>query len=91
MLLHIGVIAVVDEAGRGELTTPVHVHDLQFLPALCFSLRLHLLDHLHCIALGRQQGEPHVAAHVIDHQEKHGLAIRCGRLDRPAQVTVHEL
>jgi hypothetical protein len=88
---HAGVVAVVDEAGRGELATLVHVQDLQLLPALCFSLRLHLLDHPHNIALGGQQDEPHLVAYVIDHQEKHGLAGQCGQLDRAAHVTVYEL
>jgi hypothetical protein len=51
---HAGVVAVVDEAGRCELATPVCVQDLQLLPTLCFILCLCLLDHPRYIALGGQ-------------------------------------
>jgi len=83
--------AVVIEDVRHELTTTISVESPEAPSCFRFCPGLEPNDGRRSLILRREEHKPHESAFVIDGEQKHALATRRLRSDRPTQVRVHQL
>ena len=83
--------AVVVEGARRELATTISAESPEVPSCLRFCPGLELNDGCRSLILQHEEHKPHESAFVIDDEQKHALATRRLRSDRPTQVSVHQL